>query len=786
MAMLATRLAVAIGLAVVGQSQLMRGVRVADGWLLYGLAFVILWPGLARGAADRTEPLRRRPLTRTMTLAGLLSLALAGSAAVQLSRADRFNDGLALYALAGLTLLAASQHVALPRPGLVLQAVRLRLAGQGRDIGLAAGLLALGVAFRLYGLGYYPPYPGAASDEGNMALFATRMLADPAYRPIYDPMGGSVNMYHPIALAFAIFGANTFSLRLPSIVAGILTLFPFYGLARELLSRRVALACLGFFALSFWHNNVARFAFDWAHMILFAVTAIYLLTRGLRTASIATVVLAGIVMGMGVYSYIAFRFLPIIVGAYLLVRCVFQRGFLRSYALHLLAASVAFLAVAGPNLATAQRAGSWMGQTFVHVVGPTLRTLSLNDAVSMGQRFMGAALKVVGRMTGDWLPLATRERALLDPIVAALVVLGVAYCLAFFWRRHNLLLAMIVLGVPFASSALSLTVTPYSYRYFAILPFVYLAAGALLDRLTMHAKGPLASRAAGVALALLVAASGVWNTAVYAQHSSDCRARVLFHDRPWDVFARIAALPPGYDVYIVSSFPWHFRLETYTWMATGVQVHEVRDLFAAVPAPQVGSAGVVYVVTDPVDSVVSRYLQSVYPGSAVEERSGPVCTAYRFSVVTVSREQAEAALRDAAATTHGLRGRYYSGAGWQGEPAYARVDPPYRFRFDDDRRMSVVWDGALEVPVSGVYTFTVATAKESFLSIDGALIVRNAGLGDHVVPASGVVDLLAGTRRINLRYDRFYDQGEMTLSWTPPGGRSEIIPIEILTPGTTP
>jgi hypothetical protein len=133
---------------------------------------------------------------------------------------------------------------------------------------------------------------------------------------------------------------------------------------------------------------------------------------------------------------------------------------------------------------------------------------------------------------------------------------------------------------------------------------------------------------------------------------------------------------------------------------------------------------------------------------------------------------------------HGLRGRYYAAPGWQGDVVLQRVDATFVNAFDSDKRMSVLWDAELTIATPGVYTFTLTTAKESLLAIDGHDVVMNPGHADNVIGAQGAVALGAGQHALSIRYDRYFNNGTMELRWTLPDGSSEIVPVDLLQPET--
>jgi hypothetical protein len=82
----------------------------------------------------------------------------------------------------------------------------------------------------------------------------------------------------------------------------------------------------------------------------------------------------------------------------------------------------------------------------------------------------------------------------------------------------------------------------------------------------------------------------------------------------------------------------------------------------------------------------------------------------------------------------GLVGRYYAEAGWGGTPRFTVVDEtPSTDRLAtratrlDDNPFSVTWTGFVSIPDAGDHTFSLRSAGEAWLFLDGRLVVDNGG-----------------------------------------------------------
>ncbi|MFQ6013927.1 MAG: PA14 domain-containing protein [Anaerolineae bacterium] len=140
------------------------------------------------------------------------------------------------------------------------------------------------------------------------------------------------------------------------------------------------------------------------------------------------------------------------------------------------------------------------------------------------------------------------------------------------------------------------------------------------------------------------------------------------------------------------------------------------------------------------------------------------------------------ALYQPPVSNHGLLGEYYPTPDWTGTPALARIDPYISFYFHNiplPRPYTVEWRGVIAITWAGTYRFGTHSIDESYLYIDGQLVVDNPRRGQHV---EGAVTLEPGWHELLLRYADRTDHSYVHLYWTPPGSGQEIIPSSRLLP----
>lgn len=175
-------------------------------------------------------------------------------------------------------------------------------------------ILIIATFFRLYNITDLPPglYPDEAMN-GNNAL--------ESFKIFYPENNGREGLFINIQAVFlkvlmALFNSTPepWMLRLPSALFGILTVLGIYFLGKELFNKKIALLSSFFLATSFWHINFSRIGFRAIMASFFLIWAIYFLIKSLNSKSyILNSIIAGLFFGLGFYSYIAYRIMPILI-----------------------------------------------------------------------------------------------------------------------------------------------------------------------------------------------------------------------------------------------------------------------------------------------------------------------------------------------------------------------------------------------------------------------------------------------------------------------------------------
>ena len=182
-------------------------------------------------------------------------------------------------------------------------------------------ILLLATFFRVWQLSSVPP--GVFGDE---AINANQALIEPG-KLFYPQNNGREGLFiNLIALSFKAFGPAMWSFKLISASAGILTVWGTFLAAKELFllvyskskASRIALFSSFFTAVSFWHINFSRIGFRAILVPLLLSFAFYFLFKGFRLRRWWSVLISGLIFGLGIHTYIAYR-LAVLTGAVMLL-----------------------------------------------------------------------------------------------------------------------------------------------------------------------------------------------------------------------------------------------------------------------------------------------------------------------------------------------------------------------------------------------------------------------------------------------------------------------------------
>ena len=370
----------------------------------------------------------------------------------------------------------------------------------GLEIGLLGLVLLVAAVYRLNIASLNVAPPGCFSDEAHYGLDALAVLK--GQHAIFFPNNGGREplFIYLVAGSVALFGRTVTALRLPAALAGIATVGLTFLLIREMFHHvlgrpaTLALATLTglLLAVSQWHVTFSRIAFRASTTPLLEVLAFWLLWRGLNASQaratapggatarvVPTVwfVLSGAALGGCLYTYLAGRFVPLVlitfVGLWVLIRHLPRSSAplppcslpWRDLILLILVALVVF-APLGAYFALHP-------EDFFHRAGEaSVFNPAWNHGDPLGA-LADSAVKAVGMLFGAGDPNWRHNIAgqpILNPLLAILFLAGLILALR---RQPPYLFVLAWLVVMMLPSALTAEGIPNSLRNLAAAPVVY-------------------------------------------------------------------------------------------------------------------------------------------------------------------------------------------------------------------------------------------------------------------------------------------------------------------------
>ena len=184
-------------------------------------------------------------------------------------------------------------------------------------------VLLLAAGLRLSLLGGVPP--GLAHDEVANWLIAKDILRG-QHAIYFTAAYGHEPLYQYLqAASVALFGDHWLGVRYPSAALGLVGLVVTYVLVRRMFSVKLALLVAAWLAVSFWPLFYARVGVRAILLPLTSALSVYFMQRALGIGErpppvgsrFADWLLAGLFLGLSLYTYMAARILPVITVAFL-------------------------------------------------------------------------------------------------------------------------------------------------------------------------------------------------------------------------------------------------------------------------------------------------------------------------------------------------------------------------------------------------------------------------------------------------------------------------------------
>lgn len=399
-------------------------------------------------------------------------------------------------------------------------------------------------------------------------------------------------------------GINFDTLKLLTVIEGILTIPVIFFMAREIVGREqkqlatlVGLTAAALVTVSFWHIVISRLGERIALMPLFTALFALYFARALRYNRRTDFLYAGLALGFGLYTYQAFRMIPLVVAVGGLIAILFSIGTknTRRLVLNLIALGVVAFVIYLPLFSySLQYPEDYWRRTSGRLFGDEItqttdengvlvyRAATLQERLTAFNENIPVLLSnirnalLMYNWKGDvaWFNNAPNEPAF-DPISGGLLVVGVAAWIGRMIRRRDAMtwlvpVFLIIMILPSAFSIAYPIENPSATRMSGTLPIVYLLAGLsfalLLRGIARVISGTIGWIVALIAAAALIAGSyAVNNVRYFDQYVTSYRNSSLPYRDAAEVLRGFAENVGGWGNAFVINYPywWDHRALAY-------------------------------------------------------------------------------------------------------------------------------------------------------------------------------------------------------------------------------
>jgi hypothetical protein len=406
------------------------------------------------------------------------TLALAGLAIAVATQFAITHDADIPYRAWGYVpaaLLFASAAFVIARQGVTdADAASVFVLPRRWEVVLVAAVIGLALFFRFFRFMEFPP--GLWYDEAVNGTDALSMI-DRDHLTVWreSNFGHSTIFFYLLIVSYKLFGYTVFAMRLVPALAGMATVIAFYFLARWLLGPIPALVATALLAVSRFAVTFSRISWEASLQPLFEILAVYFFVRALETKNKLFFFLAGGSLAAGIYTYLAFRFVPVVLLFFILYVGVTQRQLLLGNLRGLIIYALSFLVVVAPLAQFAiQNQDQFLARTRDINV---FKEIDKTDSYEPLRHNVKATLKMMN-VRGDLNGRHNLPNApMLDDVSAALLVLGLAVCAWSIrnWRKGAMPGWLALALVP---GALTISIeNPSAIRAVGAIPPLYLIPG---------------------------------------------------------------------------------------------------------------------------------------------------------------------------------------------------------------------------------------------------------------------------------------------------------------------
>lgn len=652
-----------------------------------------------------------------------------------------------------------------------------------RVIAIIFFVVLVGVALlvRLNLLSDFPD--GVWFDEGANGLVSMKMIQDPAYRPLYvDVTQMPAHFNFIIAFLFQIFGVNIGAIRLAPAIFGVAAVAFTFLLFRRWFNTPIAVFAAAMFAVMRYSLTLSRFGVNGQTNAAFMVISLYFLDRAVRNKKLLDFALAGLIIGMGLDFYYAFRlYAGILFGfgalcafIWLAMRLVRRNKaeqsigtIAKSWMVPMVVVFSGILVALAPIIQFAARNPE---QFFIRTA--TVSIFEKRDEPDLAKALASNVSKhlLMWNVRGDGngrhnIP----GEPMLDPFMGALAVVGMGYAVARAHRARNFLMVILFIGMLMGGILSVDFEAPQGYRsngtmlpliYFASLP-IALVAQTISQAAQKENVRRMGYALAGIGTAVLLFNIGQFNLNAFFNIQRNSASTWMVQS-PGETFAgrEMKRLAKDYDLVVSSQFANHPSQKFEAPDATNFKIFAPNDLLVFGNTP---SRGVAYLLDSTLNSTY-QLLKRYFPTAQFVELVPPGGGDAIAYSVAISPQDIEKLL--------GADVAIYSSDDFSGESiktfALPQIAADWSASMPEglaNQTFAAEFRSTLYVPQYGQYKFVVSGATKAEIFVD------------EFKQGGEAMTLGRGNHALRVRISVASTRTKFALTWQgPPSPQPQIVP----------
>jgi 4-amino-4-deoxy-L-arabinose transferase-like glycosyltransferase len=342
------------------------------------------------------------------------------------------------------------------------------------SVGVAlVAIIVIAVFFRFWHLGSAPP--GLHPDEAANGLDVISIIEHHNYQVLYNTNGPREALFFYLQAIFVLlFGYTQAALRIAPALCGVASVFAAYLLTKQIWGKLAALIASFLVATSAWEITITRDGFRAAMTPLMTTMSLYYYVRGFKSKKNSDFAWAGVWLGLGMYTYLAFRLFPLVFVVMIIWAAIFRRDLFAKWWKQVLLSWVVALIVFIPmGIYAAEHPDVF----FARSAGVSIFTPGNNHGSAIGALASNVEKVVLQfNVKGDSnFRQNLGGQPQLGPVEGVLFLAGLAF---FFWRikRPEYLLVLAAFGVMVLPEVFS-TEAPHGLRSIGAIPYIQMMGG---------------------------------------------------------------------------------------------------------------------------------------------------------------------------------------------------------------------------------------------------------------------------------------------------------------------